>query len=212
VSGRGGLRRWSFSQPWAAVICGVCAPSLPLSERPLGGRLSDGRKRAVRTEYQAMMVRERGPVAQLASWEAAPFLLLLRLDHGDLAGRDFAQRGHDFLVVRIDQRPSAFEELFGPACRAQNQFKTIGNPLQAILYGNSCHCSVILRPRGAVVNEAPSRDAVEFDLSYPLGVSLDSRPSDGGKGREMKTPPNHTYRRARSNAVDVFRGITDARF
>jgi hypothetical protein len=70
----------------------------------------------------------------------------------DLTGRDFAQRGNHFFVVRFHQRPRTLEQLFRAARRAEHQLEAVGDVVEAIFYGYSCHCPSILRCAAALVN------------------------------------------------------------
>ena len=56
-------------------------------------------------------------------------LLAFGFDDPDLPSSDFTQSRDDFLVVRLDQRPGALEQLLGPACRSEYQFESIRNVL-----------------------------------------------------------------------------------
>ena len=55
------------------------------------------------------------------------------------AGGDFAQRRYYFFVVRFHQWPRALEQLFGAPRRTEHELEAVGNVLQAIFNGNSCH-------------------------------------------------------------------------
>jgi hypothetical protein len=70
----------------------------------------------------------------------------------DLTGRDFAQRGNHFFVVRFHQRPRTLEQLFRAARRAEHQLEAVGDVFEAIFYGYSCHCPSIVRCVAALVN------------------------------------------------------------
>jgi hypothetical protein len=70
----------------------------------------------------------------------------------DLTGRDFAQRGNHFFVVRFHQRPRTLEQLFRAACRAEHQLEAVGDVVEAIFYGYSCHCPSIVRCAATLVN------------------------------------------------------------
>ena len=72
-------------------------------------------------------------------WGRGRSLLPLRFDERDLAGRNLWQRRHHFLVVGVDQRSGALQELLGPARRSHDQFKMIGNLFKTVFYGNSCY-------------------------------------------------------------------------
>jgi hypothetical protein len=91
-------------------------------------------------------------------------LLRLRVEDDDFFGRDFAQRGYHFLVIRFDERTGALQELLGPASRAEDQSKTIINMFKAIFYGYTCHLGMIFRPGAALVNatgDCPQRQSGE---------------------------------------------------
>ena len=112
-----------------------------------------------------------------------PRLLRLRVEDDDFFGRDFAQRGYHFLVIRFDERTGALQELLGPARRAQNQSETIINVLKAIFYGYSCHLGMIFRPGAPDVNATgrlSKRQSGEYRrLSQRAGLFF-GRQANGG--------------------------------
>jgi len=80
-------------------------------------------------------------------------LLVFGFDDRDLPSGDFTQSRDDFLVVRLDQRPGALEQLFGPACRSEYQFEPIRNVFEAIFYSYTSHRMMIFRLSAGIVNE-----------------------------------------------------------
>ena len=67
--------------------------------------------------------------------------------------RDFTQRRDDFLVVRLDQRPRALEQLLGSPRRAKHEFESVRDILETVFYSYSSHCPLIVRPSPDIVNE-----------------------------------------------------------
>src|SRR5262245_22385977 len=63
----------------------------------------------------------------------------VRVLQPNLRVRDLAQRGDDFLVVRVDQRPRALQELLGPPRPQQHELEAVRNLIEAVLDGDTCH-------------------------------------------------------------------------
>src|ERR1022692_4633264 len=102
-----------------------------------------------RLESRVGAVSQRRPQARGA---AALFLFFFGELDFDFERRDFAQRRHHFLVVGIDQRRRALQELLCAARAGEHQFKAIRDVFKTIFNCNSCHVVSILRPSEGYVN------------------------------------------------------------
>src|SRR5439155_20288288 len=78
---------------------------------------------------QILLIRHR------SRWTATSFGVL----EPDPFGRDLAQGGDDLLVVRLNERPRALEQLLRPAGGEQDELETVRNMLQAVFDGDACH-------------------------------------------------------------------------
>src|SRR5262249_60101601 len=56
----------------------------------------------------------------------------VRVLESDLRAGDLAKGGDDLLVVRLDERAGALQELLGAAGAEQHELETGGGPLQAV--------------------------------------------------------------------------------
>ncbi len=96
-----------------------------------------------------MRARGRTRLRSLALTRRSIFLWL---DQRNPGGSDFTQRHDNFLIIGFDQRTRALEKLLGAAGCAQNQFKTVWDNFEAVLYGDSRHDELIFRPSSGLVN------------------------------------------------------------
>jgi hypothetical protein len=99
-------------------------------------------------------------------------LFVFGFDDRDFPSGDFAQSRDNFLVVRLDQRSSALEQLLGSACRAEDQFESIRDVLEAIFYSYSSHCKMIFQRGADIVNELPTRLSDKEAKGSPIAIGL----------------------------------------
>ena len=111
-------------------------------------------------------------------------LLNFGFDQRNLARGNLTQGRDDFLVIRFDQRAGTLKQLFGPARGPEDEFESIRNLFETIFNSYTGHCSMIFRPRTAIVNERERnrKRANELGLRYfsagsPLAVHSAYEPS-----------------------------------